>query len=457
MKKPSRDDPSKPKQDGYDYKKQFYQSDEVAADYDQHRFTTPRRQRRNRREWEAVRRALGRAEGVHTVLDMPCGTGRFTGHLAREGHGVVAADISVPMMRQARIKPELQNPNILGYVQADAEHIPLASGAVDCVVSIRFMFHVDPATRRVMLREMGRVSKRWLLVDYRHRYTPRWLVWRIASALRLTRKPFERVSRHGLQSEFSDAGLSIVEVVPARRWLSDKWMVLAERPADARGRVAEAAEGTEFAGLELGERIGEGRRSEVYRATLNGRDLAVKVYRPGAIASHERKLGQSIARFEFERNRELHGIPEVSRYIAEPIGFVIGNDIQFTIQELVTGPLYYHYVKGHGRPPGFRKHLEQLVRGCHAAGAYDLDLHAMNVMVERAADGELIPRLFDFNLIPFTVRARNPLIDLSMRLGILDRRSRDRRRLEGFDDFRRVERKHVGRYFHRHAHSDATP
>ena len=78
-------------------------------------------------------------------------------------------------------------------------------------------------------------------------------------------------------------------------------------------------------------------------------------------------------------------------------------------------------------------------------------------MVERTPDGDFIPRLFDFNLIPFTLRARNPLIGLSMRLGILDRRSRDRRRLEGFDDFRRVERKHVGRYFHRPAQSDATP
>ena len=32
---PSRDDPSKPKQHGYEYKKQFYQSSEVAADYDE--------------------------------------------------------------------------------------------------------------------------------------------------------------------------------------------------------------------------------------------------------------------------------------------------------------------------------------------------------------------------------------------------------------------------------------
>jgi hypothetical protein len=48
-KQPSRDDPSKPKQHGYEYKKQFYQSSEVAADYDEHRFRTPKRMRRNAR------------------------------------------------------------------------------------------------------------------------------------------------------------------------------------------------------------------------------------------------------------------------------------------------------------------------------------------------------------------------------------------------------------------------
>ena len=44
-KQPSRDDPSKPKAHGYAYKKQFYQSADVAADYDEHRFRTPKRQR----------------------------------------------------------------------------------------------------------------------------------------------------------------------------------------------------------------------------------------------------------------------------------------------------------------------------------------------------------------------------------------------------------------------------
>ena len=57
--------------------------------------------RRNARKWNAIQKALAMAEGVKTVVDLPCGTGRFTGHLARAGYQVVGSDISIEMMHQA--------------------------------------------------------------------------------------------------------------------------------------------------------------------------------------------------------------------------------------------------------------------------------------------------------------------------------------------------------------------
>src|SRR6478736_6279956 len=85
MKKPGKSDPSRPREDGYEYKREFYRSAQVAEDYDFHRFSTPGRQKRNARKWAAIRKALSLTEGVRVLLDLPCGTGRFTGALAREG------------------------------------------------------------------------------------------------------------------------------------------------------------------------------------------------------------------------------------------------------------------------------------------------------------------------------------------------------------------------------------
>ena len=129
MKKPGKSDPSRPREDGYDYKREFYRSSQVAEDYDFHRFSTPERQKRNARKWAAIRKALSATTGVRTILDLPCGTGRFTGALAREGYEIVGSDISLEMLQKAASlevgRMADGQPAIRGYVQANAEHLPL--------------------------------------------------------------------------------------------------------------------------------------------------------------------------------------------------------------------------------------------------------------------------------------------------------------------------------------------
>src|SRR5258705_13109940 len=98
MQKPAKSDPSKPQVESYEYKKAFYRSKAVADDYDLHRFTTAARIRRNERKWSAIELALTQAPGVRRVLDLPCGTGRFTARLAASGYEVIAGDISLEMI-----------------------------------------------------------------------------------------------------------------------------------------------------------------------------------------------------------------------------------------------------------------------------------------------------------------------------------------------------------------------
>jgi hypothetical protein len=81
-----------------------------------------------------------------------------------------------------------------------------------------------------MLREFHRVSRRWVIVDYRHRYTFRYVLTHTLGRLGLGRTPLSRVSRKELEQEFTDAGFAIRSVIRVSTpLLSDKWIVLAER------------------------------------------------------------------------------------------------------------------------------------------------------------------------------------------------------------------------------------
>jgi hypothetical protein len=212
-------------------------------------------------------------------------------------------------------------------------------------------------------------------------------------------------------------------------------------PAHVLSRLA----GSSFAGIELGEKIGEGKRSVVFRARWNGRDVSLKVYKPAEILRHARKHPLPLAEFEHRRNQAFYRAAGMPKYVAEPLGYLVDPDFQVSLQEYLDGEIYYFARRDNAGfiSPRFKEELAELVRLSHAAQLYDIDLHAMNVMVDRRTGG---PKLFDFNQIPFHERPQNPLVALALKLGLLGRESRDLRKLAHFDDFARIERKLVKFY-----------
>jgi ubiquinone/menaquinone biosynthesis C-methylase UbiE len=83
-------------------------------------------------------------EGVSTILDLGCGTGRFSNALAEHfGARVVGVDPSLKMLEQARAKPHDAR---VEFQRAHAEAIPLATGSVDLVfMSMSFHHFNEPA------------------------------------------------------------------------------------------------------------------------------------------------------------------------------------------------------------------------------------------------------------------------------------------------------------------------
>ncbi|HET9474292.1 MAG TPA: hypothetical protein VFO82_10380, partial [Steroidobacteraceae bacterium] len=147
------------------------------------------------------------------------------------------------------------------------------------------------------------------------------------------------------------------------------------------------------------------------------------------------------------RNKAFFQARGMSKYVAEPLGFVVEPGFQMSLQELVDGEVYYFAQRDHANfiSPRFMDDLAELVTLSHEARLYDIDLHAMNVMVDRSKG---TPKLFDFNQIPFTERPQNPFIGLALRLGLLGKESRDLRKLARFTNYSRVERKLLKFYEH---------
>ncbi|RMD85146.1 MAG: hypothetical protein D6815_02500 [Candidatus Dadabacteria bacterium] len=214
------------------------------------------------------------------------------------------------------------------------------------------------------------------------------------------------------------------------------------RRQDYPERKAGGLELTAFGDIRIDGRIGEGVTCVVYQGWWRGREVALKLYKAGAIERHFRLLGEELVEFEYRRNRAFFEAPGLSRYVAEPLAFLSSGGVAAFVQERLHGELYYHYYRRRGGrvPSELFGHVRRIVELAHAAGLYDVDLHAGNVMVVEDG-GETIPKLFDFNFIPFYVHPPNPLVGIALKLGIIDLRSRDLRKLERFHDFRRFERK----------------
>ncbi len=212
MKKPGKSDPSRPREDGYDYKRDFYRSSQVAEDYDFHRFSSPERQKRNARKWAAIRKALAADHrGAHhprsALRHRPIHRGagprglrdRRQRHLARD-----AAEGGIPRTRK---RPTASSRSSAATCRPTRKPCRCAVTSLDCVVCIRFMMHVDPATRVRMLREFHRVSRRWVVVDYRHKYTFRYVLTHTLGKLGIGRTPLSRVSRTGSRAGIPRRGI----------------------------------------------------------------------------------------------------------------------------------------------------------------------------------------------------------------------------------------------------------
>lgn len=191
------------------------------------------------REIAMARRALQLAGSPKTVLDLPCGTGRFWEMLTEASERTLyVADNSKAMLDTGMSlrSPEITR-RIAGAYCCSAFETGLPDKMVDCVFSIRFLHHIQKSEDRIrILREFGRLSRDTIVISL-------WVDGNFR-AWRMKKKQARKAKQHGeyvprdrillaqseIESDIAAAGLQIVGHVDFIKYW-DKWRTYVLRVA----------------------------------------------------------------------------------------------------------------------------------------------------------------------------------------------------------------------------------
>jgi ubiquinone/menaquinone biosynthesis C-methylase UbiE len=205
-----------------------YRDRAVAARYDQSRYSDFQGRINNVFAWRALKRALAGVPAGGKVLDIPCGTGRFSWHLARAGWEIVASDTSEEMMDIGRAAGNASDKRPPTFVRNDIFRLPYPDQHFDAAVCIRLFNLLDRPDRIRALQELARVA-RVVVVSYYHPYTLKRLSCWVRFKLGMRRPLNPRVSASALKDEIRVSGVRFHRRLSVAPLLSEEWLVVVSK------------------------------------------------------------------------------------------------------------------------------------------------------------------------------------------------------------------------------------
>jgi ubiquinone/menaquinone biosynthesis C-methylase UbiE len=207
-----------------------YQSQAGAASYNVKYEEEAIKRLSDQRERKLLRRIFDVVGSHDRVLDLPSGTGRLFRTIQPFGKRFVETDVSREMLKLARVNLAEWKPDL---VQASAFHMPYKTGAFDCVFSARLTHHIpETAERDRFIRELGRVSKNYVVMTFFH-------TWSFKNVLRRIRKLWNKkrpkitMTTGELRDVAKTAGLELVRTFPLARFFSGHHYAILKKAAGA--------------------------------------------------------------------------------------------------------------------------------------------------------------------------------------------------------------------------------
>lgn len=131
---------------------------EVAYEYDEQRFVSRQGRLFSSMEFEQLERAVRGLENDSRVLEVGCGTARFSQHLARQGFSVMATDPSPDMIEVARRK--CSDLKTIAFQQEEGGQLSFPDASFDFVFAIRVLNQTGSEVYALrMVSEMIRVAR----------------------------------------------------------------------------------------------------------------------------------------------------------------------------------------------------------------------------------------------------------------------------------------------------------
>jgi SAM-dependent methyltransferase len=191
---------------------------------------TPRGRRMNRFERETAQFVLSRLQRNSRVVDVPCGTGRFSDIIKGEGHRYVGVDLNLGNARHAASRLNVSLPT----VQASLLELPLADNSADFVLCIRMFHHFSLKQIERALQEMSRTAPQCLVTFYNRRT---WRVQKRRFSLRVRRKALrggeawdaKTYSAPEMARLVQKAGLRIKQKIPSTSFFTTNQFLWLER------------------------------------------------------------------------------------------------------------------------------------------------------------------------------------------------------------------------------------
>ncbi len=201
---------------------------EEVADYERRRYRGLDQRIVHGREMRILDRIFRgiRESGSVSVLDAPCGYGRFSGFLLGRATFLASCDLSAAMVERAASKKAGRS-SPRGAVADLKLDLPFRDRAFVVVFSMRFFHHLHQSEeRRHVLGEFSRVSSRFAVVSF-YRLNPlhRFQRW-VRRGIKHSRTRIKMITREEFVEEAGQAGWRVVRIYPLIRGVHSQHIAL---------------------------------------------------------------------------------------------------------------------------------------------------------------------------------------------------------------------------------------